>query len=74
MCRHGPCWCGPDRRVTPEFCRRYLAELDAEPQHWRPLLEAARAGDVTFLYAARDRDRNSASLLRDYLLDRLGEH
>jgi uncharacterized protein YeaO (DUF488 family) len=55
----------------PEFRKRYLAELRANPVAWKPLLEAARRGDVTFLYAARDTEHNSALVLRDFLRSKL---
>jgi uncharacterized protein YeaO (DUF488 family) len=66
-------WFGHDPRRWPEFRRRYLAELESRPEAWRPLLEAARAGDVTLLYAARDADRNNAVVLRDFLAARLAD-
>ena len=56
-----------------EFQRRYTAELDARPDAWRPLAEAAEAGHVTLLYSSRERERNNAVVLRDYLLARLRE-
>jgi uncharacterized protein YeaO (DUF488 family) len=64
-------WYGHDPEKWPEFRRRYERELDANPEAWRPLLEAAAAGDVALGYSARDESRNSAVVLRDYLLDRL---
>ncbi len=54
-----------------EFKRRYDAELDARPEAWQPLLEAARRGDVTLLYSAKERDRNNATALKEYLEARL---
>jgi uncharacterized protein YeaO (DUF488 family) len=50
-----------------EFRQRYFAELDAHPEAWQPLLEAAREGDVTLLYSARARDHNNAVALAEYL-------
>ncbi|GAA4710063.1 DUF488 domain-containing protein [Pseudonocardia yuanmonensis] len=66
-------WFGHDPERWEEFRRRYFAELDARPQAWRPLLEAARSGPVTLLYGSRDRDHNNAVALRDYLAARLVE-
>jgi uncharacterized protein YeaO (DUF488 family) len=63
-------WFAHDPEKWEEFRRRYAAELDAHPQALRPLLDAAAAGDVTLLYSARDRERNSAVVLRDYLMAR----
>ncbi len=64
-------WFGHDPARWDEFRRRYLAELEAAPDVCRPLLDAARSGEVTLLYSARDRDHNSAVVLRDHLLARL---
>ena len=58
-------WYGHDVSKWEEFRRRYQAELDASPQTWQPIAEAAASGDVTLLYGARDRDHNSALVLRD---------
>ncbi|HEV2298259.1 MAG TPA: DUF488 family protein [Candidatus Acidoferrales bacterium] len=55
----------------PEFRKRYLVELRANSAAWKPLLDAARHGHVTLLYAARDTDHNSALLLRDFLRSKL---
>ncbi len=64
-------WFAHDPKKWPEFQRRYTKELDANPAAWQPLLEAARRGNVTLLYAARDTERNSAVVLRRYLQSKL---
>jgi uncharacterized protein YeaO (DUF488 family) len=64
-------WFGHDPSRWDEFRRRYVDELDAAPAAWHPLLDAAREGDLILLYAARDRERNNAVVLRDYLRSRL---
>jgi len=56
-----------------EFERRYVAELDANPDAWQPLLDAARAGTVTLLYSAKNTERNNATVLKAYLERRLAE-
>jgi len=61
-------WFSHDPAKWNEFRRRYTVELDHSPEGWRPLAEAAAAGDVTLLYSSRDRDHNNAVVLRDYLL------
>ena len=66
-------WFSHDPAKWPEFRRRYGAELDANPQAWRVLADAALAGDITLLYSSRDRDHNNAVVLRDYLQARLGK-
>ncbi len=60
-------WFSHDPAKWEEFQRRYRSELDSHPDTWQPLLEAARQGTVTLLYSARDTERNSAVLLKDYL-------
>jgi uncharacterized protein YeaO (DUF488 family) len=66
-------WYGHDPARWPEFRRRYLAELRAPERAaaLRRLEEAARAGPVTLLFAARDEVRSSAAVLREVLLRRL---
>lgn len=60
-------WFGHDPAKWEEFRRRYFQELDARPEAVRPLLEAARRGNVTLLFSARDTAHNNAVVLRDYL-------
>jgi uncharacterized protein YeaO (DUF488 family) len=67
-------WFGHDPARWEEFQRRYFAELDEKPQAWQPLLEAAREGDITLVYAARDPQRNNAVALKQYLESRLEEY
>lgn len=55
-----------------EFRRRYFAELDQRADALRPILNAARHGPVTLLFAARDVKFNQAMALRDYLKAALG--
>jgi uncharacterized protein YeaO (DUF488 family) len=63
-------WFGhqPDR--WPEFRRRYFAELDERPGAWRPLADAAAAGDICLLYSSHDVEHNNAVALREYLASR----
>jgi uncharacterized protein YeaO (DUF488 family) len=63
-------WFGHDPQKWAEFRRRYRAELDEQPEAWRPLLEAVGRGDVTLLYSARDREHNNAVVLAEYLRSR----
>lgn len=60
-------WFSHDPSKWTEFKRRYRAELDANPDAWKPILDAARRGRVTLVYAARDEEHNSALLLKEYL-------
>lgn len=56
-----------------DFVAAYREELDRARQAWSPLLEAARRGNVTLLYASRDRKRNNAEALKAYLDRRLAD-
>ncbi len=60
-------WFGHDPARWEEFQRRYFAELEAKPEAWRPLLEAAREGTVTLLFSARDDEHNNAVALKAFL-------
>lgn len=53
-------WFGHYPARWDEFCRQYFAELDSKPEAWRPIVEAARHGNVTLLYSARDTEHNNA--------------
>jgi uncharacterized protein YeaO (DUF488 family) len=66
-------WFGHDPAKWDEFQRRYRAELDERPEAWRPLLEAARRGDVTLLFSARDAEHNNAVALQRYLAEKLAQ-
>jgi uncharacterized protein YeaO (DUF488 family) len=65
-------WFAHDPEKWNEFRRRYFAELDANPDAWRPLRDAALAGGVTLLYSSRDAEHNNAVALREYLARQLG--
>jgi len=60
-------WFGHDPARWPEFQRRYFAELDRTPEVLEPIRAAARHGDVTLLYGAKDREHNNAVALQAYL-------
>jgi len=64
-------WYKHDPLKWQEFQQRYRAELQANPDAWQPLLEAARRGDVTLLYSARDIDHNSAMVLKSFLEEQM---
>jgi uncharacterized protein YeaO (DUF488 family) len=65
-------WFGHEPRKWAEFRRRYFDELDQHPEAWRPLHDAAAAGDITLLYSSRDVEHNNAVALREYLKAQLG--
>ncbi len=67
-------WFGHDTERWSGFQTRYRKELreqardrDGEPNGIARLLQAARHGNVTLLYSARDTEHNSALVLRDFL-------
>jgi len=60
-------WFSHDPLKWQEFQKRYQAELEDNPESWKPILEAAKQGDVTLLYSARDTEHNSAVLLKAFL-------
>ncbi len=64
-------WFGHDPAKWKEFQRRYFAELDKRPEAWQALLEAARRGDITLVFSARDTEHNNAVALKAYLDKRL---
>ena len=60
-------WFGHDPAKWQEFQQRYQTELEANPEAWQPILQAAKRKDVTLLYSARDTEHNSAVLLKAFL-------
>jgi uncharacterized protein YeaO (DUF488 family) len=59
-------WFGHDPAKWREFRRRYFAELKTKDACKR-IRCAARHGNVTLLYSARDEEHNNALALRAYL-------
>ncbi|WP_070987727.1 DUF488 domain-containing protein [Halofilum ochraceum] len=64
-------WFGHDPARFDDFAVAYRNELDARPEAVAELVELAREGDLTLLYAARDPDCNHARVLAEYLRERL---
>lgn len=64
-------WFNHDPKKWTGFKRRYAAELNKKSETWKPILKAARKGNVTLLYSARDTDHNNAVALKAYLEKRL---
>ncbi len=59
-------WFSHDPSKWEEFRSRYLEELSRNPAVNR-LLDLARTGNVTLVYAARDEEHNSAVVLKEFL-------
>lgn len=60
-------WFGHEPAKWQEFQARYHAELDANPAAVERCLAWCRKGPVVLLYGAKDRERNQAVVLADYL-------
>ena len=65
-------WYGHDAARWEEFQKRYSAELDAKQDAWRHILDDAKQGTVTLLFAARHQERNNAVALKRYLEAKCG--
>jgi len=66
-------WFSHDPQRWEEFQQRYIEELE-DPDKKSPLealLERARQGTVTLVFAAKDEQRNNAVVLKQYLEPRL---
>jgi len=60
-------WFAHDPPKWQGFQQRYRAELESNPDTWEQILEAAKDGNVTLLYSARDTEHNSALVLKTFL-------
>ena len=60
-------WFGHDPARWSEFKRRYRRELVSKHAALGPLVEAARQGDITLVYSARDEQHNQAIVLKEVL-------
>ncbi|UZE01925.1 DUF488 domain-containing protein [Pseudomonas mediterranea] len=52
-----------------QFKTAYREELGAQPQHWWKLVDIARNGNLTLVYAARSITENNAVVLAEWLED-----
>lgn len=64
-------WYGHVPERWDEFRNRYWSELDQKGDLLTLLKHRTTEGNVTFVFAAGDTERNSAVALRDYLEQRL---
>jgi uncharacterized protein YeaO (DUF488 family) len=51
----------------PEFKRRYREELTKHKDEVADLRKRTREGTVTFVYAAKDTEHNSAAVLKEFI-------
>lgn len=56
------------------FCKGYRKQLAAHPEAWWALLDKARQGNLTLIYAARDEQHNNARVLAEFLEEELERH
>jgi uncharacterized protein YeaO (DUF488 family) len=64
-------WFSHDPAKWGEFCKRYLAELAANPEAWQPLVDAARMGSITLIYSSHDSEHNNAVALKEFIETKL---
>ena len=60
-------WYGHNLARWEEFKKRYRRELKGKQESLEEIRSRAREWTVTFVYAARDEEHNSAIALKDYL-------
>lgn len=60
-------WFGHDPEKWEEFRKRYFNELEGKNELIRDILEKAKGERLTLLYSARDRKRNNAVVLKEYM-------
>ena len=60
-------WFSHDPAKWDEFRSRYFAELEANPDAWQPIIEAANHGTVTLIYSSHDTEHNNAVALKEFL-------
>jgi uncharacterized protein YeaO (DUF488 family) len=66
-------WFNHDPQRWNEFRKRYFTELDAKPDAWAALADAARKGPITLVYSAHDVEHNNAVALAEYLKAHIGK-
>ena len=60
-------WFDHDPDKWAEFKRRYFAELGSRTESLHPIVERARAGRITFVFASRELKFNNAVALKEYV-------
>jgi uncharacterized protein YeaO (DUF488 family) len=65
-------WYSHDPAKWEEFRKRYWSELRERGDLLTLLQHRTTEGNVTFIYAASDEERNSAVALKTYLEEKLG--
>jgi uncharacterized protein YeaO (DUF488 family) len=60
-------WFAHDPAKWEEFQRRYRKELAGKDESIELLRRKAKQGPITFVYAAHDPERNSATVLKEFI-------
>ena len=60
-------WFNHEPDKWTQFKARYLTELRAQPEALRSIVERARAGRVTFVFASRELRFNNAVALKEFV-------
>jgi len=60
-------WYAHDLKKWEAFRRRYLDELRGNPKAVSRLRERVKGGPVTFVFAAKDEEHNSALILKKFI-------
>ncbi len=60
-------WYGHDPEKWSEFRKRYLQEVAKKKDSVKLLKQKSRGKTITFVYAARDEEKNSAVVLKAYV-------
>ena len=66
-------WYHHDRDQWEEFKHRYYQELEDRPETWEPLLHMVQDDTLTLIYSAKNRERNNAVALKEFLESRLDQ-
>jgi uncharacterized protein YeaO (DUF488 family) len=66
-------WFNHESAKFDEFKKRYRTELANKKELIEYLAEKSNKQPVTLLYAARDQDHNHANVLRNFLVEEIGE-
>jgi uncharacterized protein YeaO (DUF488 family) len=59
-------WFNHEPQKWGDFKKRYFAELEHKQEILSPVIRKHRKG-MTFLYSAKDQDRNNAVALKEYI-------
>ena len=60
-------WYAHDVEKWDDFKLLYFAELSKKTDLLRPIMEKVSAGDLTFVFAAKDTEHNNAVALKEYI-------